>query len=106
MLLPLYHGRSLIESSTHFRLSNRREAFVALDDKERLDILSEPLDEIVRMLEQNLLNKFNARTKLEIGELSCGAWRNNKYACASNGGLLLRCEGSFGQLLGAAAQCA
>lgn len=46
-----------------------REAFVALDEEERLNILSEPLDEIIRMLEQNLLNKFHARLKLEIGEL-------------------------------------
>ncbi|CAN0063612.1 unnamed protein product, partial [Laminaria digitata] len=42
-----------------------REAFGHLDDDARRHILKDVLAEIVRVLEQNLLNKFRARMILE-----------------------------------------
>lgn len=65
-MLPLSDGRDI-------SISNCREAFVELDQEGRLTILQEPLDEIVRMLEQNLLNKFQSRLKLEMGALLDGS---------------------------------
>ncbi|CAM9794056.1 unnamed protein product [Pylaiella littoralis] len=67
-LLPISPDEVNISSKMSKRMASfkTREAFVALNEEERLNILSEPLDEIVRVLEQNLLNKFQARIKLEI----------------------------------------
>lgn len=47
-----------------------REAFGRLDDNARRHILNEPLEEVVRVLEQNLLSKFRARMILEAGALT------------------------------------
>lgn len=53
-----------------------RESFDALDKGDRQGILAEPLGEIVRMVEQNLLEKFKQtkimqqRRRLQAGKLS------------------------------------
>lgn len=44
--------------------------FDGLNDDERIDVLKEPMNEIVRMLEQNLLAKFQARLSQEHGKHS------------------------------------
>ncbi len=49
-----------------------REVFIALADEERIGVIQGPLDEIVRMLEQNLLNKFKSRVALEKGAIVGG----------------------------------
>lgn len=47
---------------SHFHtLSGNREVFFGLDDNGRASIFQEPLNEIVRLLEQNLLTKFRQR---------------------------------------------
>lgn len=49
----------------------RRDAFSQLDVDERKSILQEPLDEIVRILEQNLLAKFWRSLALQRGAVVC-----------------------------------
>lgn len=50
-----------------------RTAFDVLKDDERTKVLNEPMNEIVRMLEQNLLTKFQARASQEYGAYSSHA---------------------------------
>ncbi|CAN0314603.1 unnamed protein product [Ectocarpus sp. 6 AP-2014] len=66
-LLPTSPDEVNISSKMSKRMASfkTREAFTQLDREERRGILKEPLDEIVRMLEQNLLNKFQSRIALE-----------------------------------------
>ncbi|CAM9709991.1 unnamed protein product, partial [Ectocarpus sp. 4 AP-2014] len=66
-LLPTSPDEVNISSKMSKRMASfkAREAFTRLDQEERRGILKEPLDEIVRMLEQNLLNKFQSRMALE-----------------------------------------
>lgn len=52
-------------------IPNHREAFNKLSVEERVSIFKEPFDEIVRMLEQNLLNKFQKRIALDRGAFVC-----------------------------------
>lgn len=46
-----------------------REAFTELDEDSRIGVLEAPLNEIVRMLEQNLLSKFKKKIVVERGAL-------------------------------------
>lgn len=49
-----------------------RETFDKLSVEKRVSIFQEPLHEIVRMLEQNLLYKFHRRIALDRGAFVCG----------------------------------
>ncbi|CAM9499242.1 unnamed protein product [Ectocarpus sp. 8 AP-2014] len=65
-LLPTSPDEINISSSMSKRILSfgTRETFNELSLEERVGILKEPFDEIVRMLEQNLLNKFQRRVAL------------------------------------------
>lgn len=76
-----YQGKrgaeTILGSVCHtFKIQSRacREAFTALDAESRVGVLGGPLEEIVRMLEQNLLNKFKSRLALERGACVSLSW--------------------------------
>ncbi|CAM9668711.1 unnamed protein product, partial [Ectocarpus fasciculatus] len=66
-LLPTSPDEINISSSMSKRIVRfrTREVFNELSLEERVGILKEPFDEILRMLEQNLLNKFQKRIALD-----------------------------------------
>jgi len=66
LFLPRERALACIDG---YNTNNRfcRTAFDELNDEERTNVLSEPMNEIVRMLEQNLLTKFQARISQERG---------------------------------------
>ncbi|CAM9577281.1 unnamed protein product [Scytosiphon promiscuus] len=68
-LLPTSPDEINISSamSKHMAAFRTREAFGALNEDERRTILDEPVMEIVRVLEQNLLNNFRRLVALQDG---------------------------------------
>ncbi|CAB1110052.1 unnamed protein product [Ectocarpus sp. CCAP 1310/34] len=72
-LLPTSPDEINISSAMHKRIApfRTREAFNKLSLEERVSIFKEPFDEIVRVLEQNLLNKFQKRIALDRGAFIC-----------------------------------
>ncbi|CAB1107996.1 unnamed protein product [Ectocarpus sp. CCAP 1310/34] len=75
-LLPTSPDEINISSAMHKRIApfRTREAFNKLGLEERVSIFKEPFDEIVRVLEQNLLNKFQKLIALDRGAFVCDSW--------------------------------